>query len=1078
MSKKKDILDNDGIVNGASNGVDDYRRDENGLENMESVENTAGFDDETEYAASGELKPEKGGGVAVADGANGGMVGEADSADDDFTDDDSAGSDEPSDESADDAECGDDRGVPAKKVSEKLNKIMDGAGSRVRLTGMYKDWFLDYASYVILERAVPHVEDGLKPVHRRILHAMRRIDDGRYNKVANIIGQTMQYHPHGDASIGDALVQLGQKDLLIDCQGNWGNVLTGDGAAAPRYIEARLSKFALDVVFNPKTTEWMLSYDGRNQEPVTLPVKFPLLLAQGVEGIAVGLASKILPHNFNELIDACTAYLRDKPFVLYPDFPTGGLIDCSRYNDGLRGGAVKVRARIAKADRRTLVITEIPFGTTTESIKESIIKANEKGKIKIKKVDDNTADKVEIIVHVSNDESADKTIDALYAFTDCEVSISPNSCVICDDKPHFLGVSEILRRSADHTKELLGSELQIRLGELAEEWHMASLEKIFIENKLYQLIEGKTSREEAYKAVDDGLEPFKKLLRREITQEDIVKLTELRFIRISKFDSAKADNQIKGIEEEIKEVQHNIEHLVDYTVAYYKRIKDKYGKGRDRLSELREFDSIEAAKVVVANAKLYVDKAGGFFGIGNAMKKDEYVCDCSDIDDVIIFTEDGNYIITKVSDKAFYAPNIEYIGVFKRNDERTIYNVLYRDGEKGAIMMKRCAIKGITRDKEYTITKGTPKSKILYMTVNPNGEAEVLKVMFKQRTRLKKAIVDLDFSTLAIKGRQSQGNLFSRYPIHKISLKEKGASTLAGQNIWFDEDVRKLNADGRGRLLGEFQGDDKIVVFTAKGKYYITGYDLLHHFPEDTIRVEKYDSRKIYSVAYYDADQQFYYIKRFSAEMSDKMQPFIDEGNSKTKMVAMSDDRYPCLEVVYGGAHKTRPTDVIDVDEFIGVKGFRAKGKRVSTYDISKLRFIEPLNKGPEPLNGADDETEGIDPESVASGLDMGDAAVVQTVGKSAPNSDALTEQNSGNAAERNKTAVKSVSQASAPANEHDGVNADGAKEATAGGGLAARRSAGADSVEGHSGDDDLIIERPGDDDDTRNPETSQLNLF
>ena len=784
------------------------------------------------------------------------------------------------------------------RMSEKYVRLTETGTARYRLTGMYKDWFLDYASYVILERAVPHVEDGLKPVHRRILHAMRKIDDGRYNKVANIIGQTMQYHPHGDASIGDALVQLGQKELLIDTQGNWGNILTGDMAAAPRYIEARLSKFALDVVFNPKTTEWMLSYDGRNQEPVTLPVKFPLLLAQGVEGIAVGLASKILPHNFNELIDASVACLRGEPFTLYPDFQTGGLIDVSRYNDGLRGGVVKVRARISKIDKRTLAITEIPYGTTTESIKESIIKANEKGKIKIRKVDDNTAEKVEIIVHVSADESADKTIDALYAFTDCEVSISPNSCVISDEKPHFIGVSEILRRSAERTKHLLGTELRIRLGELDEEWHMASLERIFIENKIYQAIEGKKSREEAYEAVDERLAPFKKLLRREVTHEDVVKLTELRFIRISKYDSAKADNQIKGIEEETERVRHDLEHLTDYAVAWYGRIKEKYGKGRERRTELREFDSIEAAKVVVANAKLYVDREGGFFGIGNAMKKDEYVCDCSDIDEVIVFTQAGNYLVTKVSDKAFYAPGIQYIGVFKRNDERTIYNVLYRDGEKGPIMMKRCAIKGVTRDREYAITKGTPGSRILYMSVNPNGEAEVLKIMFKQRTRLKKAIVDLDFSKLAIKGRSSQGNLFSRYAIHKIQVKERGASTLAGQNIWFDEDVMRLNTDGRGRLLGEFQGDDKIIVFTSKGQYYTTGYDTGHHFPEDTIRVEKYAPDRIYSVAYYDADSRYYYLKRFAAEASDnRMQSFIDDSNPRSRMTALSADRLSLIHI-------------------------------------------------------------------------------------------------------------------------------------------------------------------------------------
>ena len=602
----------------------------------------------------------------------------------------------------------------------KFGRLTGEEAGRKKLTGMYKEWFLDYASYVILERAVPHVEDGLKPVQRRILHAMKKLDDGRYNKVANIIGSTMQYHPHGDASIGDALVQLGQKELLIDCQGNWGNILTGDGAAAPRYIEARLSKFALDVVFSPKITEWMLSYDGRNQEPVTLPLKFPLLLAQGVEGIAVGLASKILPHNFNELLDACVAYLRGEEFELYPDFPTGGMADVTRYNDGLRGGAVKVRARINKIDKRTLAITEIPFGTTTESIKESIIKANDKGKIKIKKVDDNTSDRVEIIIHVSNDESSDKTIDALYAFSDCEVSISPNACVIMDDKPHFMGVREILCRCVDHTRELLKAELNIRLGELEQDWHMSSLEKIFIEEKIFHDIEECTTWESVLETIDKGLDPFKPRLRREVTQEDIIRLTEIKIKRISKFDSFKADEHIRGVERDIKEVKHNLETLTEFTIAHFTRIKEKYGKGRERKTELREFDSIEATKVVVANAKLYVDREEGFFGIGPAMRKDEFVCDCSDIDDVIVITKEGKYIITKVSDKAFFAKNIYYIGVFKRNDERTIYNVLYRDGRTGPLMMKRCAIKGITRDREYDITKGTAKSEILYMSVNPN----------------------------------------------------------------------------------------------------------------------------------------------------------------------------------------------------------------------------------------------------------------------------------------------------------------------------------------------------------------------
>ncbi len=827
------------------------------------------------------------------------------------------------------------------RKESKFDRLMSDEGNVHKLTGMYKTWFLDYASYVILERAVPHLEDGLKPVQRRILHAMKQVDDGRYNKVANVVGQTMQYHPHGDASIKDALVQLGQKDLLIDCQGNWGNILTGDEAAAARYIEARLSKFALDVVYNRKTTEWMLSYDGRKEEPVTLPIKFPLLLAQGADGIAVGLSAKILPHNFNELIGAAIAYLKGEEFQLYPDFPTGGMMDVTRYNDGLRGGAVKVRARISKIDKRTLAITEIPFTTTSESIKESIKKANEKGKIKIRKVDDNTAEKVEIIIQVANDESSDKTIDALYAFTDCEVSISPNACVIHDEKPHFLGVSEILRRSADHTKYLLKRELEIRLDELNDAWHAASLEKIFIENKLYLLIEGCKSREEAYAAVDQGLEPFKKLLRREVVLEDVQRLTELKFIRISRYDSERADNEIKAIEKEMKEVKHHLAHLVEYTIAYYERIREKYGKGRERKTEIRAFDSIEATKVAVTNAKLYVDRAEGFFGIGKAMKDAEFVCDCSDLDDVIVFTKDGRYIITKVSEKAFFDKGIYYIGIFRRNDERTIYNILYRDGKNGPIMMKRCAIKSITRDKEYDLTKGTPKSEILYMSVNPNGEAEVLKVYFKPRPRLKKVIVDLDFSTLAIKGRQSQGNLFSHYGIHKIVLKERGTSTLGGQNIWYDEDVRRLNADGRGQLLGEFKGDDKILVWTTKNLYYITGFDLGQHFPDETVRVEKFRPEATYSVCYYDGQQHYYYMKRFKPEVSDKMQLFLDE-ESQASFVAITDRDDAVLRITFKGAQATRPAEEIAVEEFVGIKSHRAKGKRLTTYEVESLTFLEP----------------------------------------------------------------------------------------------------------------------------------------
>ncbi len=855
---------------------------------------------------------------------------------------------------------GNDSAEVASARPGKYDRLTRDEGSVRRLTGMYKNWFLDYASYVILERAVPHIEDGLKPVQRRILHAMKVVDDGRYNKVANIVGKTMQYHPHGDASIKDAMVQLGQKDLLIDCQGNWGNILTGDEAAAGRYIEARLSKFALDVVFNKKTTEWMLSYDGRKEEPVTLPIKFPLLLAQGSDGIAVGLASKILPHNFVELINGAIAHLRGEDFQLYPDFPTGGLADVSRYNDGLRGGAVKVRARISKIDKRTLAITEIPFTTTTESIKESIIKANEKGKIKIRRVDDNTADRVEIIVQVAPDESSDKTIDALYAFTDCEVSISPNACVIWDEKPHFLGVKEVLRRSAEHTKYLLSRELEIRMEELNAAWHAASLERIFIENKLYQLLEGCRSREEAYTAVDKGLEPFKKLLRREVTLEDVQRLTELKFIRITRYDVEKADNEIRQIEEEMKQTRHHLDHLTEYAVAYYERIREKYGKGRERRTELREFDSIEASKVAVTNAKLYVDRAEGFFGIGKQMKDAEYVCDCSDLDDVIVFTKDGRYTITKIQEKSYFEKGIYYIGIFKRNDERTIYNILYRDGKNGPLLMKRCAIKAITRDKVYDITKGTAKSEILYMSVNPNGEAEVLKVYFKPRPRLKRVIVDLDFSTLAIKGRQSQGNLFSRYGIHKIVLKERGTSTLGGQNIWFDEDVRRLNTDGRGKLLGEFKGDDRIVVWTSKNQYYTTNFDLGQHFPDDTVLVARYEADKVYSVCYFDGVQGYYYMKRFQTELTDKMQFFLDE-EGQSRLVCVTDCSGAKLAVAYKGAHAQRPVDEIDVDEFVGVKSHRAKGKRLTTYEVDSLRFIEP-EPLPEPEEEPADDESDVEP--------------------------------------------------------------------------------------------------------------------
>ena len=732
------------------------------------------------------------------------------------------------------------------------------------LSGMYQDWFLDYASYVILERAVPHLHDGLKPVQRRILHSMKRMDDGRYNKVANIIGHTMQFHPHGDASIGDALVQLGQKDLLIDAQGNWGNLLTGDGAAAPRYIEARLSKFALEVVFNHKTTEWKLSYDGRNKEPVTLPVKFPLLLALGVEGIAVGLASKILPHNFNELIDATIDYLQGKDFVIYPDFPTGGMVDVSKYNDGQRGGVIKVRAKIEKVDKKALIITEIPFGKTTTSLIESIIRANDKGKIKIRKIDDNTSANVEIVVHLIPGVSPDKTIDALFALTDCEYSISPNTCVIIDDKPSFMGVSNILKHSADKAVELLNSELEIRKGELEEEWHMSSLEKIFIEERIYHDIEECETWEAVIKAIDKGLDPFKKLLLREVTREDIIQLTEIKIKRISRFDVKKANEHIKGIETELEEVKNHLRNIISFAINYFRQIKKKYGKGKERRTELRSFDTIEATKVVANNAKLYINYKEGFIGTG--LKKDEFICDCSDIDDVIVIRKDGVYLITKVADKVFVGNDILYAQVFLKNDERTIYNIVYQDGKDGALLAKRCAISGLTRDKEYNLTRGTPGSKIVYFSANPNGEAEVIKVHHKPKARLKKIMFEFDFGQMNIKGKSSMGNILTKNAVQKISLKEKGLSTLGGRKIWFDDAVFRLNVDGRGPFLGEFSADDKILVITKNGFFRIAGFDLSNHFEDNILIIEKFRPGKVYSVIYWDAEQKFYYVKRFTID--------------------------------------------------------------------------------------------------------------------------------------------------------------------------------------------------------------------
>jgi topoisomerase-4 subunit A len=806
------------------------------------------------------------------------------------------------------------------------------------LSNLYESWFLDYASYVILERAVPYINDGLKPVQRRILHAMKRLDDGRYNKVANLIGHTMQFHPHGDASIGDALVQLGQKELLIDTQGNWGNILTGDSAAAPRYIEARLSKFASEVVFNPKTTEWKSSYDGRNKEPVTLPVKFPLLLAQGVEGIAVGLASKILPHNFNELIDASIAHLEGKEFQILPDFPTGGNADFSKYNNGLRGGSIKVRAKIEKLDKKTLVITEIPFGRTTTSVIESIIKANEKGKIKIKKIDDNTAEFVEILIHLAANISSDKTIDALYAFTDCEVSISPNCCVIENEKPRFLGVDEVLRISTQHTLELLKKELEIRLSELEADWHLSSLEKIFIENRIYRKIEDCETFESIIETIDKGLEPYKKLLRREVTRDDIIRLTEIKIKRISKYDSFKADEHIKSIEDEIEEVKNNLKNIVPYTINYFKQIKKKYGKGKERKTEIRNFDTIVATKVAVANEKLYADLKEGF--IGTSLKKDEYICDCSDIDDIIVFRKDGKYSVVKVAPKVFVGKDIIHAAVFKKNDDRTIYNVVYKDGKRGHTMMKRFAVTGVTRDKEYDVTKGTESSRILYFSVNPNGEAETIKVYLKPKPKLKKLVFEQDFSELAIKGRASMGNILTRHAVHKIVMKEKGVSTLGGQDIWFDEDVFRLNTDERGKYLGEFLGEDQILVMTKSGKYRISSFELSNHYEDDIWVIEKFNAEKIFSAIVYDAEQEFYYLKRFDIETTERAVSFIGE-HPESKLVGLTDDKNPKAIVKFGGKHKKREDEEIDVDEFISVKSYKARGKRISTYEIAKVFFEE-----------------------------------------------------------------------------------------------------------------------------------------
>ncbi len=830
----------------------------------------------------------------------------------------------------------------------------------IHLAEMYQSWFLDYASYVILERAVPEISDGLKPVQRRILHAMKELDDGRYNKVANIIGHTMKYHPHGDASIGDALVQLGQKDLLIDSQGNWGNILTGDSAAAPRYIEARLSKFALDVLFNAKTTTWKASYDGRNKEPVTLPAKFPLLLAQGVEGIAVGLASKILPHNFNELIDASIKILQGKDFELFPDFLTGGMVDVSRYNDGIRGGKIRVRAKINLEDKKTLVIREIPFGTTTGSIIDSILTANDKGKIKIRKIDDNTAESVEILIHLAPGVSPDTTMDALYAFTECEVSISPNCCVIDQEKPRFMGVSEILRVNTAGTVELLKMELQIRKDELLELLHYSSLEKIFIENEIYEGIKKCKTTEEIDEAIRKGLKPFLKQLVRPVTEEDIHKLRKIPIERISRYNSARADEVIERIGVDMDEVDNHLAHLIDYTIEYYRQIRKKYGKNRDRKTELRSFDTIEATKVAAANEKLYVNRTEGF--AGTSLKKDEYVCDCSDIDDIIAFRDDGTFIVLKVSDKTFVGQNIIHINVFKKNDTRTVYNLIYRDGKNGKIMVKRFSVLGVTRDKEYTATKGTAGSKVLYFTANPNGEAEVIKVDLKPKPRLKKTTFDFDFTDVAIKGRNSIGNTLTKYAVKKIEQRQEGVSTLGSLNVWYDETVQRLNNDGRGILLGAFAGTDRIIILTQSGHYRLTTFDLSTHFDEDMIRIEKYRPDRIYTVVYQENGTKHYYLKRFTADLSEKKVEIIEPDN---KLIILTANLSPRIALAYDMKLKTKGVEEeeVDVKEFIGVKGVKAKGKRLTLHAVKKITLIETAEPDAEEIDSEPSATEPIHDE-------------------------------------------------------------------------------------------------------------------
>ena len=837
------------------------------------------------------------------------------------------------------------------------------------LSGMYQNWFLDYASYVILERAVPNIEDGFKPVQRRIMHSMKRMDDGRYNKVANIVGHTMQFHPHGDASIGDALVQLGQKDLLIDTQGNWGNILTGDKAAAPRYIEARLSKFALDTVFNPKTTEWQLSYDGRNKEPISLPVKYPLLLAQGAEGIAVGLSSKILPHNFCEICDAAISYLHEQEFHLYPDFQTGGSIDVSKYNDGQRGGVLKVRAKIEKLDQKTLVIRELPYSKTVGTLIESITKAIEKGKIKAKRVDDLTSAQVEIQIHLMPGVSSDKTLDALYAFTDCEINISPNCCVIADQKPQFLTISDVLKHSVERTKDLIRQELEIRKNELLEQLHFYSLEKIFIEERIYKdkKFEQAPTIDAVCEHIDDRLTPYYPSLVREVTKDDILKLLEIKMQRILKFNKDKADELMARIKAEIEEIDRDLANLVEVTASWFQFLKDKYGKEHPRLTEIRNFDTIEATKVAEANQKLYINRTDGFIGMG--LKKDEFVCNCSDIDDIIIFYKDGKYKVIRVADKVFVGKNILHVAVFKKNDSRTTYNVVYRDGKKGWYFMKRFNVTSMTRDKEYDLTQGTPGSKVMYFTANPNGEAEIIKVTLDPNPKLKKIFIDQDFSQVMIKGRGSKGNLLTKNPVHRIGLKSHGHSTLGGRKVWYDPDVNRLNYDDHGRLLGEFYDEDQILVILDNGDFYLTSFDLNNHFEPNILRIEKYDADKVWTAILFDADNQGYpYLKRFQMDASKKKQNWLSE-NPSSKLILLTDTPYPLIKITYGGVDEFRGSEEIDAEQFIAVKGFKAKGKRLSTYQIESIEELEPVRfpektDDTEDSDDSDDPKEDIDPDA------------------------------------------------------------------------------------------------------------------